>query len=278
MSRRKDNKGRVLRTGESQRKDLIYQYRYTDALGNRKCIYASDLKTLREKEDELQRSLEDGLDYAGGEITVYELLQRYLSLKCGVRYNTKVGYGFVMNIVQKEPFGARKIRDIKVSDAQRWMIKLQKEGKGYSTLTSIRGVVKPAFQMAYNEEVVRRNPFDFKLTDVVANDSQKRISLTEKQQKVWMNFIREDKSYAKYYDEFVVLLQDIAQPEVDKALGELERSIGRRNLTRSFPLSVAVGYAMGQDDPIEQMFRQADADMYQNKTRMKCETVTMDRA
>ena len=39
MSRRKDNKGRVLRTGESQRKDLIYQYRYTDALGNRKCIY-----------------------------------------------------------------------------------------------------------------------------------------------------------------------------------------------------------------------------------------------
>lgn len=206
MSRRKDNKGRVLRTGESQRKDLIYQYRYTDALGNRKCIYASDLKTLREKEDELQRSLEDGLDYAGGEITVYELLQRYLSLKCGVRYNTKVGYGFVMNIVQKEPFGARKIRDIKVSDAQRWMIKLQKEGKGYSTLTSIRGVVKPAFQMAYNEEVVRRNPFDFKLTDVVANDSQKRISLTEKQQKVWMNFIREDKSYAKYYDEFVVLL------------------------------------------------------------------------
>ena len=92
MSRRKDNKGRVLRTGESQRKDLIYQYRYTDALGNRKCIYASDLKTLREKEDELQRSLEDGLDYAGGEITVYELLQRYLSLKCGVRCNTKVGY------------------------------------------------------------------------------------------------------------------------------------------------------------------------------------------
>ena len=206
MSRRKDNKGRILRTGESQRKDLIYQYRYTDALGNRKCIYASDLKILREKEDELQRSLEDGLDYAGGEITVYELLQRYLSLKCGVRYNTKVGYGFVMNIVQKDPFGARKIRDIKVSDAQRWMIKLQKEGKGYSTLTSIRGVVKPAFQMAYNEEVVRRNPFDFKLTDVVVNDSRKRISMTEKQQKTWMDFIREDKSYAKYYDEFVVLL------------------------------------------------------------------------
>ena len=28
--KRKDNKGRILRTGESQRKGLIYQYRYTD--------------------------------------------------------------------------------------------------------------------------------------------------------------------------------------------------------------------------------------------------------
>ena len=206
MSRRKDNKGRVLRTRESQRKDLIYQYRYTDIRGKRQCVYASDLKTLREKEDEIQKNLDDGLDYSGGEITVYELLQRYISLKRSVRYNTRVGYQFVMGIVQKESFGSKKIRDVKVSDAQRWMIKLQEEGKGYSTLTSIRGVVKPAFQMAYNEEVVRRNPFDFKLTDVVVNDSQKRISLTEKQQTTWMNFIREDKTYSKYYDEFVVLL------------------------------------------------------------------------
>ncbi len=28
--KRKDNKGRVLKTGESQRKDLIYQYRLTN--------------------------------------------------------------------------------------------------------------------------------------------------------------------------------------------------------------------------------------------------------
>ena len=32
-AKRKDKKGRVLRTGESQRKDLTYQYRYTDSGG-----------------------------------------------------------------------------------------------------------------------------------------------------------------------------------------------------------------------------------------------------
>ncbi len=191
--KRKDNKGRVLKTGESQRKDLIYQYRYTDIHGKRQTIYSSDLKELREKEKVIQRQLDDGIDYAAGAVTVIALLERYISLKQGVRYNTKVGYNFVLNLIKKEDFGYRQIRDIKVSDAQQWIMKLHNDGKGYSTITSVRGVVKPAFQMAYN-------------VDVVPNDSQKHIAMTEEQQELWMSFIREDKTYAKYYDELVVLL------------------------------------------------------------------------
>lgn len=61
--KRKDNKGRILRTGESQRKDLIYQYRYTDIRGKRQTVYSSDLKELREKEKEIQKLLDDGIDY-----------------------------------------------------------------------------------------------------------------------------------------------------------------------------------------------------------------------
>lgn len=204
--KRKDNKGRILRTGESQRKDLIYQYRYTDIRGKRQTVYSSDLKELREKEKEIQKQLDNGIDYAAGKITVIQLLERYISLKQGVRYNTKVGYNFVLNLIKKEDFGYRQIRDIKVSDAQKWIMKLHSDGKGYSTITSVRGVVKPAFQMAYNEDIIRKNPFDFKLVDVVPNNSQKRIAITDEQQKIWMDFIREDKTYCKYYDEFVVLL------------------------------------------------------------------------
>ncbi len=204
--KRKDHKGRILRTGESQRKDLIYQYRYTDLRGKRHTIYDSDLKQLREKEKEIQKNLDDGLDYEAGKITVVELLERYISLKQGVRYNTQVGYTFVLNLVKKEDFGFRQISTIKVSDAKKWMLKLHQDGKGYSTLTSVRGVVKPAFQMAYDEDAIRKNPFTFKLTDVVPNDSEKRIAMTEQQQETWMTFIRTDKTYSKYYDEFVVLL------------------------------------------------------------------------
>lgn len=204
--KRKDAKGRVLRAGESQRKDLIYQYRYTDIRGKRQTVYSSDLKELREKEKEIQKHLNDGIDYAAGQATVIALLERYIGLKQGVRYNTRVGYNFVLNLVKQEDFGYRQIGSIKVSDAQQWIIKLHKDGRGYSTITSVRGVVKPAFQMACNEDIIRRNPFDFKLVDVVPNDSKKRGAMTEEQQDLWMTFIREDKTYAKYYDEFVVLL------------------------------------------------------------------------
>ena len=204
--KRKDNKGRVLKTGESQRKDLIYQYRYTDKSGKRQTVYAPTLKALREKEDEIQKKLNDGIDYVKGRATVVSLVERYTGLKTGVRSNTKVGYNFVINLLKKEEFGEREIKDIRVSDAQQWFIKLQEDGRGYSTITSVRGVIKPAFQMAVNEDILPKNPFEFKLTDVVVNDSKKRIALTEEQQKLWMDFIKDDKTYSKYYDEFYVLL------------------------------------------------------------------------
>jgi len=42
-------------------------------------------------------------------------------------------------------------------------------------------VVKPAFQMGYTEDIIRRNPFDFRL-DIIPNNTQKRVALPPKQQ------------------------------------------------------------------------------------------------
>ena len=66
--KRKDNKGRILKTGESQRKDGIYQYRYTDFRGKRQTVYASTLQELRQKEKEIQKQIDDGIDYEAGQI------------------------------------------------------------------------------------------------------------------------------------------------------------------------------------------------------------------
>ena len=50
MPSRKDNKGRVLEKGESQRTDGTYMYRWTDLSKKRQTLYARTLNELRQKE------------------------------------------------------------------------------------------------------------------------------------------------------------------------------------------------------------------------------------
>ena len=204
--RRKDSKNRVLRNGESQRKDGTYMYRYTDVRGKRVCVYARTLEDLRVKEQAIQKELNDGIDYAAGEIIVLDLLKRYIATKTGVRYNTKVGYQFVLNLVSKESFGCLKIRDIKPSDAKQWFIKLYQDGRRYSTITSVRGVLRPAFEMAVEDDIIRRNPFSFQITDVVPNDSKTRQAISGEVKERFLTFIRESRHYSQYYDEIIILL------------------------------------------------------------------------
>lgn len=205
--KRRDPKGILLKKGESYRKDGRYEYRYSDSTGKRYCVYAKTLSKLRQEEERIEAAGKQNENYAAGSITVLELVERYISLRQGVRYNTKAGFNFVKNLLKKEEFASRKIRDIKVSDAKLWIIKLHNDGRRYSTLTSVRGVLKPAFDMAYEEEIIHRNPFLFKITNVVPNDSERRIAMTDNQLKTLMNFYKTDKTYCKYYDQFVVLLE-----------------------------------------------------------------------
>lgn len=204
-TKRKDNKGRILRTGESQRKDLIYQYRYIDPLGNRKTIYDSDLQSLRKKEKEITNALVQGVHYANGELTVLQLVEKYINLHTEVRYNTLACYNVVKRIIEKEAFSRQKICNVKVSDAKQWLVKLSKEGFSYNTVRCVRNVIKPAFQMAYEDYSISRNPFDFKL-NIINNDSKKRVALSLKQQASFLKFVAEDKVYSKYLDDYVILL------------------------------------------------------------------------
>ncbi len=204
-NKRKDNKGRLLRTGESQRKDLTYMYRYTDMRGKRQCVYADDLNKLREKEKKIQLDTLQGLDISGGGITVLELVERYVGLRRNVRYNTTVGYNFVLNILRKEEFGYQQVNKVRVVDAKRFLLNLYDKGRGYSSINSIKGVLKPAFQMAVNDDYLRKNSFDFKM-DLIPNNSQKRVAMTEEEQERYLEYVRNDEHFSRYYDEIIVLL------------------------------------------------------------------------
>lgn len=216
--KRRDNKGRILRNGESQRPDGRYQFKYIDGYGQAKYVYSWRLDrhdrlpagkkkelSLREKEKKIEADLFDQIVPEGGGLTVLELVKKYVSLKTGVRHNTEAGYNFVINIIAKEPFGKKRIDKVKLSDAKGWLIQMQKDGRGFSSIKTIRGVVRPAFQMAVDDDLIRKNPFDFQLVTVIYNDSVTREAITLKQQREFLRFVKEDPHFCKYYEGIYIL-------------------------------------------------------------------------
>ena len=221
MSKRRDNKGRILRSGESQKKNGRYVYQYTDFTGKRRCIYSNRLEktdsypddsrkrelSLREKEKEIKDKLEHGICDFDTNITVLELAERYIATKTGVKESTKAGYRTTLNIIRNDPFGHKRIDQVKLSDAKLWLIKLQqKDGRRYSSIHNVRGVVRPAFQMAVDDDLLPKNPFDFHMSDVLYDDSEKRQALTPEQEAEFLRFIWQDGCYRKYYEVIYILL------------------------------------------------------------------------
>lgn len=215
---RRDTKRRVLRPGESIRADGKYQYKYhidgkphfvyswklepTDKLpsGKKPCL------SLRELEKQVNADLDRLMNVSDGQMTVCELVDRYLKTKTGVRQSSKQGYVTVQRLLAREKFGEMKIRSVKTSDAKLFLIKLQQEdGKSYSSIHTIRGVLRPAFQMAVDDDVNVKNPFGFQLAGVVVNDSVTREAISKEQMRKFLKFVHDDVVYCKYYEVVYIL-------------------------------------------------------------------------
>lgn len=216
--KRRDGKGRILQQGESQRKDGRYCYQYTDAFGKRRSVYSWRLDrsdrtppgkkaepSLREKKRQIQADLFDQITPAGDNLKVVDLVEKYVSLKIGVRPSTRAGYTTVINLLKKDEFGGKRIDKVKLLDAKKWLMDLQKNGRGYSTIRTIRGVLRPAFQMAMDNDLIRRNPFSFGLMEVVYNDSVTREALSHENERKFLSFVKNDKHFSKYYDGIYIL-------------------------------------------------------------------------
>ncbi len=161
--------------------------------------------SLREKEKIIAADMFNQIIPDGGKMTVTDLVEKYVSLKTGVRPTTAAGYRTVINTLKKEEFGSRRIDKVKLSDAKAWLIQLQKNGKGFSTIRTIRGVLRPAFQMAMDDDLIRKNPFGFELVTVVYNDSVTREALSREQERKFLKFVQEDSHFCKYYDGIYIL-------------------------------------------------------------------------
>lgn len=203
--KRRDNKGRILKTGESQRKDLLYQYRYMDATGKRRTVYAPDLKTLREKEKEIEQTKQLGVDYFKGSISLSKFLDHYLSTKRNIRSSTWSSYRYQANTIQRHPIATKSINQITILEVKQWMTDLYNNGYSFGTIKNLKIFLKQAFDTAIEDNILLKNPFSFHI-NFIPNNSVTKEALTDEQQQMLKNYFKDRIRCYPWYDIVVVLL------------------------------------------------------------------------
>ena len=218
--KRRDSKGRILHTGESQRTDGKYLYKYVDAFGNTKYVYAWRLTptdptpkgkrekpSLRELEQQIRRDIEDGIDSTGKKMTLCQLYAKQNAQRANVKKSTQKQREQLMRLLKEDKLGARSIDTIKPSDAKEWALRMKDKGFSYNTINNHKRSLKASFYIAIQDDCVRKNPFDFKLSEVLENDTKEKVALTEEQEQALLSFIKTDNVYHNHYDDVLILLK-----------------------------------------------------------------------
>ena len=167
MGKRKDNKGRLLKTGESQRKDGRYAYKYQDKNGKSKFLYSWRLtdtdpipkgkrfcRSLRDLERDLQRDIMDGIDTCGKKMLLWQLYEKHNALKPNVRKSTVNGRKYLIDILKVDTLGNMSIEAIKPSDTKEWAIRMKKNGYSYQTINNHKRSLKACFYTALNLSLI----------------------------------------------------------------------------------------------------------------------------
>lgn len=83
--KRKDKTRVVLKTGEGQRTNGTYFFRWTDKRGERHSVYAKTLDELRYKEEQIEKDKKDGIKAEARFTTVNDLFELWIVLKRGLK-------------------------------------------------------------------------------------------------------------------------------------------------------------------------------------------------
>ncbi len=224
--KRKDNKGRILKGGESQRSDGRYQYQYIGSDKKRHSVYSWSLlpsdkvpvgkksdKSLREKEKEIQKSLLEDAEKSVAYVTLNEMFDLYIKNKKyrgrSLSPNSVKNYTSMYNKhVRESCLGNMKLQDIKKIHIVDFYTSLQQEGLSYGTVIFYQKLLSAVFNMAIDEEFVERNPTLRALNQIEGCHKEKQV-LTIKEQEALLKYAK--KYYPNMYRKLVFLVDSMCR-------------------------------------------------------------------
>ena len=169
-------------------------------------VYAKNLPELREKEKQIAKDLEDNIltDGAIKKHTLNKLFERYMSTR-ELKESTRANYLKTWENRVKDEIGNIKVVQILPSHIKSFYSKLSKAGYAYSTIKFINNMIYPALEMAVDDDIIRKNPAKFSISDY-GRQAEERIALTVLQQEKMLEFVKNNQVYNTYYPMLRIML------------------------------------------------------------------------
>ncbi|MBR1752436.1 MAG: site-specific integrase [Ruminococcus sp.] len=219
---RKDSKGRLLRTGEYQRSDGRYEFKFTED-GIRHSVYSFRLtdsdptpfgktpaKSLRTLEKEIAERKFQKVTYFESKVTLNDAVDRYFTTITSLRDSTLNNYHYMYDRFVRDSLGTSKLSELRYSDILMYYNSLlDKRDIVVNTLDIIHNVIHPALTMAVRDGIINSNPSDGIIGEIKKKrhwSDPKRHSLTIEQQNALLDFVYSEKKYSRWAAYISLLL------------------------------------------------------------------------
>lgn len=204
-----DDKRIRSKTGEIQRKNGTYKYRWTTRDGKRHSVYAPTLDKLREYEEQVIVDRHDGIKTDVKALSVNDVFDLWCNLKRGVKDSTMKNYIYMYEMFVRPTFGKKRLVTVKKSDVRGFYNRLADEKiLKISTIDGIHNVLHQVFQVAVDDDYIRNNPTDNMLKELKqahCMDSEKRKALTMEEEKIFLEYLMQKPKYRHWYPVFYIM-------------------------------------------------------------------------
>lgn len=205
-----DSRDVRLKTGETEKANGGYEYRWTTPDGKRHSIYAKTLQKLRELEEQIIIDKHDGIKADAKVLTVNDCFGLWKELKRGIKDSTFQNYIYMYEMFVMPNFGRKRIVQVRRSDVKRFYNSLvDHRGLKISTVDNIHNVLHQVFQVAMDDNYIRLNPTVRMLKELRishGHEIEKKKALTLPQQELFLSFIKKTPKYRHWFPVFYIML------------------------------------------------------------------------
>lgn len=170
---------------------------------NRKSVYGSTRKEVKEKMTTALSQVQDKSYIEKNDITVVTLGQQIIDNKFNANKITEATYGRALgtfNHIKNSDIADKKIQEVTISELQNFMN--TKKNYANSYIDKIYEMLGSIFKEAINRDIIIKNPLNQVVKPKSTKEDKEVIALTIEEQKAFVEQVKDD----EYYNIFLLAL------------------------------------------------------------------------